>query len=234
MYYGRMAIKIPGEVVSSHFVDLGEIDPSWSIVTGGKNVQASASFITSVNDGQYAIDPDAKMRVGCNSFFSTEADSTDNAIAEGIVPTITELDWIYRDFRNISDDIALRHRIDLCVGRSRMRSSFIHSILGSVLPFAPAGLSHFDGIEPENEAMLINHGGRPTTMYSGPVWKFSKNPLFTGSVSRFLVPLSQRVAVEHVILFDRNTLHRMSAQIHNPWKPAAFLRDTVSVEPAES
>ncbi len=220
------------KVVSSHFYDLGEIQPNWHSAEFDQSMQASVKYETRISPGgELTVATVGKLVVGRSASSSAE-DITGEVNADNLTANlqmaVTQIDGLYRDYREVSPDTALSHALLYRVGKVRSAASILHTMTGNLLPFSPPGTTHRDRFLGDAEAVIVNHRGNPTRIYVGPV------PALSGGISKWFATTSEKAPKDRAVLIDRCTVHRASAQLHVGRAPGVFLRDTIRVVTDES
>jgi hypothetical protein len=224
-----------GQVVSSHYEDLGPIDPNLLEAEPGNNFRAGIEIKTQTDSEGGSVINEAGRLMVIRTLFDDYVDIEETHYSnptESISHAVTQIDNYYRQYRGIQPDTVLRHGVTYKVGVNRSDVTFHANIASRLLRISGPSGTHFDSFMNKSaEAVMVNHRGTPSRIFVGPTRKFTDNsgilPIFNGELSRLFVPTSQLVPHDRAILFDRNTLHRQSAQFHNPRRPSVWLRTVI-------
>lgn len=221
-----------GEVVSSHYEDLGAVEPDWIVRDLPKSIRLDVGFETAADEyGVSAIKVKDNLVLRGYYFNNRGSISAYSDQLDQLGETVAQVDDMYRQYREIDPKTKLRHTVTYKTGRQRTDTALHSRLLAGLLPVSGPSRAHFDGfIDEEGDAVMMSHGGTPSRVSVGPVRKFVRDGRsFGGALSKPFVPATILVPQDHAILFNRNTLHRQSGQVRNPFRPAAWFRSIISV-----
>ncbi len=219
--------RLPGHTVASQYVDLGEVDPAWHKSETIKSQAVSALFETIGSGGIAIVSPKEIFKT---RIFRGQVAIEDEELVGNLTAAVTEIDQLYRGYKELPADTVLRHRVTYRAGRARSSASVLSIITGNILPISGPGFAHYDSFLGDNDAVLLNRGGNPTRVFLGPVRNFDDLPGF----SRLLLPPSLKLERDRAALIDRYTLHKQSAQVYTPLRPGIFLRSIISIVPPQA
>jgi hypothetical protein len=226
---------VVGKVVPSEFVELGGVDLSWREDTFPRNAIIRAGFETTFEPDEFNNVSKLTgkiVAVRAFSFFPIPIYSTPPNLPDGLRDFVDQIDKPYREYRELNEDITLKHNVTCIVGKSR--GSLLHQLVGGLLPITNPGGAHFDGMVDANDAVIASHGGVPTRIFTGPVLKFGESlpaKVATTFVSPFRLFASHSVIApeDTAIIIDENTLHQTAPQFFSRKNPNIFFRSFVEV-----
>ncbi len=217
-------LRMPGSTVASEYVDLGRVEPTWYRPEVVRSQSVKARFQTKIDqDGSITILPEGMDEIG--TYFLDKENINDENLLGSLKDFVTQIDLLYRKYREFSSDTVLAHRVLYRAGRARLRGSNFNIVTGNIFPISGPGFAHFDSFLGDRDAIILSRGGNPTRIFIGPVRTLGDRSI----ISRLLMPPSGKLPHDRAVMIDRHTLHKQTAQIHNPFRPAVFLRSTISV-----